>query len=220
MKKVIASLTILAALALSALAQTPTTTTTGTPAALTQTTAAPTAAPPPGNVMVLTNDVITSVPGTIFGTALAWFTSQNPLLVNAFQKTHEVDIFTGTASSQGAGMTAEFGGSYNLWNFAATNSQAMGLQIDGTLRNGAVGGVLVSEQAGFGLFKTIGDLRISGGIDGGYDSVNKTPFCAPYLRVQHALSENTGAYVGGEVPLFQKNGSNTPRLCIGLYLNF
>ena len=83
-----------------------------------------------------------------------------------------------------------------------------------------VAGTILSEQAGFGYNVTHFDTRLTGYVDTGYRFDTRQGYIAPGLRVKKALTENTYAGVGLELPVYythgagQSTGAPSPTLSI------
>ncbi len=102
----------------------------------------------------------------------------------------------------------------------STNTFASALSLESVTRNATVAGTIVSEQAGFGYNLTHFDTRLTGYVDAGYRFDTRQGYVAPGLRVKKALTENTYAGVGLELPVYfthgagQSTGAASPTLSI------
>lgn len=152
-----------------------------------------------------------SNPGTFFGTVQSYFTSFNPAYEQTFRKSNEVDIWAGTDSVQGAGMTASLGVSYNLWK---------SVSLESITRNGSIGGVIVSQQGGVGYSKVVHDVKVTAYLHGGYSFQDKATYGAIGARFVKALTENTYAGLGIEERIGGKKVSNTPTISVLTGFNF
>lgn len=79
--------------------------------------------------------------------------------------------------------------------------------IEGNVRNATVLGDVVTAQGGIGYSVVKYDTKLTAFVDGGYRWDTKQSFVAPGVRVKKALTQNTYAGVGIELP-FYVNGSN------------
>ena len=102
----------------------------------------------------------------------------------------------------------------------STNAVVSALSLESVTRNATVAGTIMSEQAGLGYNVTHFDTRLTGYVDAGYRFDTRQGYVAPGLRVKKALTENTYAGVGLELPVYfsrgtgQSAGAPSPTLSI------
>ena len=89
---------------------------------------------------------------------------------------------------------------------SSSNSVISVLSCESVTRNATVAGTIVSEQAGFGYNLTHFDTRLTGYVDAGYRFDTRQAYITPGLRVKKALTENTYAGVGIELPVYFNHG--------------
>lgn len=120
--------------------------------------------------------------------------------------TDTVDLWAGADTVNNQNLAASLG--LELLPFrASTNSVAQNLSLESVTRNATVAGTIVSEQAGIGYNYSFHDTRLTGYVDAGYRFDTAQTYVAPGIRVKKALSANTYAGVGLELPVYFGHGS-------------
>jgi hypothetical protein len=136
-------------------------------------------------------------PQSFFTTIGQWFSSQNTNL----------DTFSSDRFSLWAGMdnlgnqltTASIGGDFYIYDK---------LSLEGNFRNATVAGTVVTAQVGFGYSWISHDIKLTAYLDGGNRFDTRQPFLAPGIRIKKALTPNTFAGLGLELPIYLKHGSD------------
>lgn len=160
----------------------------------------------------------TPPPQQFYQTVFGYFSSFNTNLSDTFS-TDTVDISAGADTVDNANMAASF--TVEVLPFrSSSNVLASGLSIESVTRNATVAGILVSEQGGIGWSATHIDTRVTGYVDFGRRFDTSQNYFAPGLRVKKALTDNTFAGVGLELPIYlnsnhgQSSGAPAPTLSI------
>ena len=112
----------------------------------------------------------------------------------------KVDISLGTVTIENSQLAADF-----LAEFQVKNP--LSLEID--VRNTTVAGTVLSYAGGLGYNITHFDTRITGFIDGGYKTDTKSAYFAPGIRIKKALTANTYAGIGIELPIYLHNSGHS-----------
>lgn len=152
----------------------------------------------------------TNTPQNFFQSVQGYFTSFDTNSTTFL--TDKIDISLGTATIENAQLAADF-----LAEFQVKNP--LSLEID--IRNTTVAGTVLSYAGGLGYNITHFDTRITGYIDGGYKTDTKSAYFAPGIRVKKALTANTYAGIGIELPInLSGNRPITPTYVISAGFKF
>jgi hypothetical protein len=137
-------------------------------------------------------------------TVVDYFTAQNTNLADTFGA-NRFTLWAGVANVQNADIPIEneLGLSYDLFKGAmTTNYSTIGFfGLEAVFRNGGVTGSLISYQGGLEAGAVLVDTRLTGYIDGGWDSLPESQggqraFGEAGLRVSKALGHHFFAGVG------------------------
>jgi len=179
---------VTAALALSAPAQTP---------------SAPDGALPVNIPPTPTNFAALPAPIQGFGTTLWQFVSSFDTNSTTFHGAHELDVTLG-ADTQAGVSSASLGLNYAVWQID-TNTP---VGIESMTRFAGLGGVILSQQAGFSISKVLYDTKFTGYLDGGYAMDRRRMFGEVGVQITKATTPNTfiGSRFGCQV---DKDGPHT-----------
>jgi len=130
-----------------------------------------------------------------------------------------VDVWAGADTVNNQNLAAAFG--LEILPFrSSSNSFLARLSVESVTRNATVAGVILSEQAGVGFNFTRFDTRVTAYFDAGYRFDSRQACVAAGLRAKKALTENTYAGVGLELPVYlnhargQSAGAPSPTLSV------
>ena len=140
-------------------------------------------AQPITNTLGQTGTIPTTMPG-FFNSVAQYFTSINTNY--DFHSTAEITL--GAAYQSGINFGSDLGLRYKY--DLGTN---MGVCFESVTRNAGVNGIIVSEQAGVGVYYIQHDLELSAGLDAGYRFDANQPALTFYADVRKLLTENTYA---------------------------
>lgn len=155
----------------------------------------------------ITNTVPASMPG-FFNSVADYFTTSN----TNYDLHSTAEITLGAVYQAGINFGSDFGVRYKYDLGANT-----GLCLESVTRNAGVAGVIVSEQAGAGVYYIRHDLELSAGVDAGYRFDVRHPALTLYADVRKSLTENTyaGLRLGYETDFSQtESGLNAPVITI------
>jgi len=162
-------------------------------------------------------------PQTFFQSTMNYFSSFNTNLADTFAS-DSVDVWAGADTVNNQTMAASFGIEYLPFHATSTNAFASGLSLESVTRNSTVAGTVVSEQGGIGFGLTHIDTRLTGYIDFGHRFDTDQSYFAPGLRVKKALTDNTFAGVGLELPIYLSSGhgltSGAPAPTLSVFSGF
>lgn len=177
----------------------------------------------PDNTIMKKITLILAIAGLVFGaqaqtntffqSTLDYFTTFNTNLTT-FQ-TDRVNIWADAATVDASTTRASFGACVKVYD---------AFDVESITRNGAVGGTVVSEQGGVGYSLVHYDTKLTIYGHAGWRFDTRQTYGCPGLRVMKALTPNTYAVVGVELPLyFRKGGGDTgvnPTFYIGTGFKF
>jgi hypothetical protein len=147
-------------------------------------------------------------PQTFFQTLGQWFSSQNTNL-DTFQS-DRFSLWAGMDNLGNSLTTASIGGDFYL-GAADTNGVRSGLgalSLEGNFRNATVAGTVVTAQAGFGYSWVSHDIKLTAFLDGGNRFDTHQPYLAGGVRIKKALTPNTFAGIGIELPIYLNHQSD------------
>ncbi len=131
----------------------------------------------------ITNTVPATMPN-FFNSVAQYFTSSN----TNYDLHSTAEITLGAAYQAGVNFGSDFGVRYKF--DLGTNT---GVCLESVTHNAGVAGIIVSEQAGAGVYYIRHDLELSAGVDAGYRFDVRHPALTLYADVRKSLTENTYA---------------------------
>jgi hypothetical protein len=155
-----------------------------------------------------------TTPADFFSGLGSYFTSVN---TNLTWTNTPASLWTGVNYQAGVNTSAELGASYDLWK----PSPAFALAPEGIVRNAGVAGTVVSGQAGAGISLFHYDLKVTGYLDGGYNSPLNSGFVEFGARLEKKMTVSTHAGIGlAWQKLFHGPAQNTPTVTAHLGWDF
>lgn len=108
-----------------------------------------------------------------------------------FTANDTVDVFTAFEYVGGVNTAASLGISYNAFKLSSLT-----IGIESVTRNASIGGVILSQAAGFNLQLVHYDTKVMGYVNAGYDFQQSKPCVEIGTRIFKALTDNTFAGIG------------------------
>lgn len=152
-----------------------------------------------------------SPPQTFFNSVSQYFTSSDPAI--PFHGIAEVGIGMAYQSGVNFGSDFDLRGKYEI-SANGTNGTSWGIYGESVTRNAGVAGIIVSEQAGGGLYYDRYDLELSAGVLGGYRFDTAGPAFTAYADVRKNLTANTFAGTRLGLELDGRTQNNSPVITI------
>lgn len=147
----------------------------------------------------------TNSPQSFFQSVGLYFGAFNTNLADTFA-TDRLNVSIGSVTVGNSEMAADARFDFRL----STNSP---FSLDACVRNTTVAGTVLSYQGGVGYSIVKVDTKLTIYLDGGYKTDVNQPYAAPGIKVSKALTANTFAGVGIELPIYFRNspiGGNQP----------
>lgn len=135
------------------------------------------------------------------------------------------DLWAGADTVNNQNLAASLGLEILPFRSSSSSSSFLtNLSLESVTRNATVAGTILSEQAGIGYNLTHFDTRLTGYVDAGYRFDTRQGYVTPGLRVKKALTENTYAGVGIELPVYFTHGNSqsagTPSPTLSVFTGF
>lgn len=155
------------------------------------------------------SQTITNVPN-FAQTALSWVTTLN---TNSTIWTNDtVDIEVGADNQNGIPVDASLGVSASIYK---------ALAVEDWIRNAAVAGTILSEQAGLGIQFSKYDIKFGLFLDVGYSPYRKDEFVAGAAQLSKGMTQNTFAFIRLEEDFYFKTKTvDTPLIGVGIGATF